>query len=204
MSDARTNVEFEDDDYEDDDDYRGPGRTIAIAAVIAVALGVGGYFAGHASANGPSTLAEAVQQAQQGKLACGDIGTASATPATSTAGGPPTGAQGGAFLARAICGRGQNGAGAAGAGQFGPGAGGGRFGFGGETGTVKSISPSSITIQTPRNGTVTLKLSSSTQVSKTTSGSLGDIKPGDTVAVAGTGQSNSTPATRISILPTAQ
>jgi cobalamin synthase len=109
MSEDRTTVlEKPADEDEYDDEYRGPGRWIAIAAVGAVALGVAGYFAGHASAgSGPTTLAEAVQQAQDGKLACGDTGTAAATPAPAQGGGaPPAGGAPGAFFLRAICDRG--------------------------------------------------------------------------------------------------
>lgn len=200
MSDASTNVHLDDDDEYGDDDYRGPGRMIAIAAVIAIALGVGGYFAGHANAKGPTTLAEAVQQAQQGKLACGTA-TATATPA---AGQPPTGAQGSAFLLRSVCNRGAT----APNGAAGGGLGGARRGFGGGvggvTGTVQSVTGSTLTIQSPRTGTLKLKLSSSTKVSKSSAGSLSDLKPGASVSVSGTGQGNTNPATSIFILPTAQ
>jgi hypothetical protein len=93
MSEDKTTL-LEDSAYEDE--YRGPGRWIAIAAGVAVVLGVGGYFAGHASAGGgPSTLAEAVQQAQDGKLACGDTGSSAAAPAAQgsgdASGAPPAG-----------------------------------------------------------------------------------------------------------------
>ena len=47
---------------------------IAIAAVIALALIAGAFFAGRALAgeSGPATLAEAVQQARSGELPCGE------------------------------------------------------------------------------------------------------------------------------------
>jgi hypothetical protein len=215
MSDDTTSVlEEPHDDEEYDDDYRGPGRAIAIAAVVAIALGVGGYFAGHASAGGgPATLAEAVQQAQDGKLACGDTGGAAAaagTPgaagAAGAAGGPPGagagGAGGSAFLVRAVCGQGQG----AGQGQAGGNRPGGGFagGFGGGVaGQVQSIDSSTLTLN-GRQGTVKLKLSSSTTVRKTSAGSLSDIKPGASVTVTGTGQNNENPATSITVLPASQ
>lgn len=212
MSDAKTNVVDEPYDEEEyDDDYRGPGRTIAIAAVVAIALGVGGYFAGHASAGGPSTLAEAVQQAQDGKLACGSTGTGSSASATPAAGGGAAGAPGAAggaapngdFLVRAICDRSGQGGG------FQPGAGqgrvgGGLLGPGGVTGQVQSVSGSTLTLTSQQRGTIKLKLSPSVKVTTTSSGSLSDVKKGATVSVSGTGQNNATPATGIFVLPASQ
>lgn len=208
MSEDKTTV-LEDPDEESyaDDDYRGPGRWIAIAAVVAVVLGVAGYFAGHASAgSGPSTLAEAVQQAQDGKLACGDTGSAAATPAAAQdggdatggpAGGPPGGgANGGAFFLRSICDRGQSGGGtngAGGTGQFR-----GRGGFGGQAGQVQSVTGDTLVLQDRQGQTVKVKLTSSTTVRKSTTGSLSDVKPGASVTVAGN------PATTITILPANQ
>jgi hypothetical protein len=182
------------DEY--DDDYRGPGRWIAIAAVVAVVLGVAGYFAGHASAGGgPSTLAEAVQQAQDGKLACGDTGAAATPPAgADAAGGPPGGggANGGAFFLRAICDRG--GAAAPDGGQ-----GFRRGGFGGgQAGQVRSLSGDTLVLQDRQGQTIRVKLTPSTTVRKSTTGSLSDVKPGATVTVAGN------PATSITILPATQ
>jgi hypothetical protein len=205
MTEDKTSVlEEPNDDEEYDDDYRGPGRAIAIAAVVAIALGAIGYFAGHASAGGgPSTLAEAVQQAQAGKLACGDTGGAAAPAQAGDTGGPPAGGPGGGgaqFLVRAVC---QNGGAAGGPG----GAGGGRPGFGGGlggvVGQVQSISGDTLTLQ-GRQGTVKVKLSSSTTVRKTTGGALSDVKPGATVTVAGTGQNNENPATSITVVPSTQ
>ena len=199
MSDDKTTVledPAEADEY--DDDYRGPGRWIAIAAVVAVVLGVAGYFAGHASAGGgPSTLAEAVQQAQDGKLACGDTG--SATPPVGqgdAAGGPPGGGgNGGAFFLRAICDRGGQGA------TDGNGAGQGfrRGGFGGgQVGQVTSLSGDTLDLQDRQGLSIKVKLTSSTTVRKSATGSLSDVKRGATVTVAGN------PATSITILPATQ
>jgi hypothetical protein len=202
MSEDKTTVledTAEDEEYEDD--YRGPGRWIAIAAVVAVVLGVAGYFAGHASAgSGPSTLAEAVQQAQDGKLACGDTGAA-ATPAaqdgaTPPAGGPPGGG-GGAFFLRAICDRGQSGGTTGNAGGRGQGFGRGGFG-GGQVGQVTSLSGDTLVLQDRQGQSIKVKLTSSTTVRKSVTGSLSDVKPGATVTVAGN------PATTITILPANQ
>src|SRR6185503_15932295 len=79
-----------------------------ITAVIAVVIAAGAFFAGKAMAGGgPSTLAEAVQQARAGDLPCGDTGTAAPPQQAPTdapaQGGPPGG--GGAFALRAICDR---------------------------------------------------------------------------------------------------
>jgi hypothetical protein len=194
MSEDRTTVlENSGEEEEYDDDYRGPGRWIAIAAVIAVVLGVAGYFAGHASAgSGPSTLAEAVQQAQDGKLACGDTGAA-ATP-TGFNGPPGGGANGGAFLVRAICDRG--GAAAAGSGNRQGFA--GRGGFGGQFGQVESISGDMLSLKDRQGQTIKVKLTSSTAVRESKQGSISDVKPGATVTVAGN------PATTITIVPANQ
>jgi hypothetical protein len=205
MSEDRTTVlEDSSDADEYDDDYRGPGRWIAIAAVVAVALGVAGYFAGHASAGGgPSTLAEAVQQAQDGKLACGDTGAAATPPAgaaatppagADAAGGPPGagGANGGAFFLRAICDR--SGATAPDGGQGFP-----RGGFGGgRGGQVQSLNGDTLVLRDRQGQTIRVKLTSSTTVRKSTTGSLSDVKPGATVTVAGN------PATSVTILPATQ
>jgi len=202
MSEDKTTVlESSAEDEEYDDDYRGPGRWIALAAVVAVVLGVAGYFAGHASAGGgPSTLAEAVQQAQDGKLACGDTGSATppaqgggdATAGAPGAGGPPGG---GAFFLRAICDRG----GSAGNGGTAGGQGfRGRGGFGGQAGQVRSVSGDTLVLQDRQGQTIRVKLTSSTTVRKSVTGSLSDVKPGATVTVAGN------PATTITILPANQ
>jgi hypothetical protein len=195
MSEDRTTVlESSIDEDEYDDDYRGPGRWIAIAAVVAVVLGVAGYFTGHASAGGgPSTLAEAVQQAQDGKLACGDTGSAqpSAAQGDGTQPGGPAGG-GGAFFLQAICDRGGTGA-AGGGGQ-----GFRRGGFGGQAGQVTSLSGDTLVLKDRQGQTIRVKLTSSTTVRKDTTGSLSDVKPGATVTVAGN------PATSITILPATQ
>jgi hypothetical protein len=211
MSEDKTRVleEPHDDDSYDEEEYAsGPGRAIAVGAVVAIVLGVAGYFVGHASAkSGPTTLAEAVQQAQSGKLACGDTG-ATASPAAGggdATGAPPggAGAGGGQFLVRAICNGGQNGAatGGAGGGLGGRGFGAGGFGL---VGQVQSISGDTLSIQSRQGTTIKVKLSSSTTVRKSATGSLSDVKPGANVSVAGTGQNNANPASAITILPNQQ
>ncbi|MDA0162963.1 hypothetical protein OM076_22010 [Solirubrobacter ginsenosidimutans] len=185
MSQDSHDVQFE--EYEES----WTGRLI-VAGVIALALIAGAFFAGKAmagsSSSGPATLAEAVQQAQKGTLPCGDTATAAATPAATpnANGGPPAG--GGAFLLRGICSRnGQGAGGQAGQGQ-GQGQGRGRFGgaggFGGQT--VTAVSPDSITVQ-GQNGSNTIKIDSSTTVSKTSGATVADIKKGDSVIVGGFG-----------------
>ncbi|HWK30239.1 MAG TPA: hypothetical protein VNS09_26965 [Solirubrobacter sp.] len=166
------------------------GRIVA-AAVIALALIAGAFFAGKAMAGGggPSTLADAVQQAQDGKLPCGETnavtlrGGAGAPAAAAGGDGAPPGGeggpgfgaggpQGGGFL-RAICDGGQD--------QQGQGA---RTRFGGQTGEVTKVDGSTLTINGPM-GETTVKLGSDTTVTKSASGAVSDIKPGDSVLVAG-------------------
>lgn len=75
---------------------------------------------------------------------------------------------------------------------------GARPGFGGGGfGTIASIDGSNLTIQ-DRSGTTTkVVTSSSTSVTKSASGTAGDIKVGDTVMVVGTGSSSTIAATRV-------
>ena len=201
MSDGRTTV-LKATRTEYEDDYEGLGRWIAIAAVVALALGVAARSspgrqrrqrAGDARRGGPAGAGR--------RAPCGDTGAAAPRRAAERprrgappAGGPP-GAGGGAFLLRAICDRGQN----AGAVQ-------GRRGVfgGGVVGQVKSVSGDTLVLQARQGEALRLKLTSSTAVRKTASGSLDDVKPGVTVTVAGTGQNNENPATSITILPASQ
>jgi hypothetical protein len=173
------------------------GRII-IAAVVALALIAGAFFAGKAMAgdSGPATLADAVQAAQKGDLPCGDTATAAATPAGTpdANGGPPPGG----FLLRGICNEDGGGAQATGqGGRFG-----GRGGFGGQT--VTAVSADSITVEGP-NGSTTVKLDADTTVNKSTGASVSDIKKGDTVMVLGGfgagGQQQGGAARSITILP---
>jgi len=181
-----SSVEYDEDDYEE-----GGSTRWVIAAVVAVVLIAGAFFAGKAMAGGgPATLAEAVEQAQAGDLPCGDTGSAAtpdpnATPAAN--GAPPQGGAG--FMVRAICDRGTNGQGQNGQpcarGSFGGGRAGGGFGFG-PSGTVKSVSGDKLVI-TGQQGDITVNLGADTKISKTAEASSSDLKPGVTVTVQGAG-----------------
>jgi hypothetical protein len=200
MSEDTHDVQYE--EYEEN----WTGRLL-VAAVVALALIAGAFFAGKALAgdSGPATLAEAVQQAQKGTLPCGETATAAASPAATPGanGGPPQGGAAGGFLLRGLCNPAGQGAAAGqngqGRGRFGGGAG----GFGGQK--VTAVSADSITVDGP-NGSTTVKLDSSTTVNKTSGASVADIKKGDSVIVAGTGGPNATPgaaARSVTILPQA-
>jgi hypothetical protein len=172
----------------------GLGRYVAIAAVVAVVLAVGAFFAGKAAAggssSGPATLAAAVSQARAGKLPCGT--SAQPTPAASPGAGgfranPDS-------LVAAVCDRnGRTGFQRAG------GFGGGGFagGPGGVAGRLQSVSGSTLTIQ-GRQGTQKVTLGSGTTIRKYATGSKSDLKAGDTVVVSG-GQ-NGAPRT-VTVLP---
>jgi hypothetical protein len=171
---------------------------IVIAAVVALALIAGAFFAGKALAGGggPATLAEAVEQAQAGELPCGESATPAASPAATpgSGGGPPAGG-GGAFL-RGICDRqGQNG-------QPPNAQAGGRFGGFGQTGQVTAINGDSLTLQGPA-GYTTVQLDSSTAINKSAKGAVADIKTGDSVLVSGAGRNSQSAATSVTILPQA-
>lgn len=60
----------------------------------------------------------------------------------------------------------------------------GFFGGGGATGQVKGINGNVMTLSTPQN-VVTVNLSSSTQIEKTTTGAESDLQPGERVIVTG-------------------
>jgi hypothetical protein len=193
-------VEFE--EYEES----WTGR-IVIAAVVALALIGGAFFAGRAMAgsSGPATLAEAVTQAQAGDLPCGDTGTAAPAGTPAPGGTAPGGGGGGAggagFILRAIC---QPGA-AQGQGQ-GQGQGqargrGGAGGFGGgQTGQVSAVSADSLTLTGPM-GETTVKLDGSTTINKSSKSELSSIKTGDSVLVSGARPNSGSAATSVTILP---
>jgi hypothetical protein len=181
----------------------GLGRYIAIAAVVAVVVAVGAFFAGRAagSSSGPATLAAAVTQAQAGKLPCG--ASAQATP---SAGGGTGAFSGGrpstSFLVAAVCNRnGQTGFRRSGTGT-GRGFGGG-FAFGGPgsvAGRLTSVNGSTLTIQ-GRQGSQKVTLDGATTIRKYATGSKSDLKAGDSVIVSG-GQ-NGAPRT-VTVLPASQ
>jgi hypothetical protein len=151
------------------------GRYALIAAVVAIVVAVGAFFAGKAAAgaSGPATLADAVTQARNGKLPCG--GNAAATPDAA----PQAGARANPdFIVQAVCDRNgsqQN--------RFQPPSAGG-FAFGGPTGRITSISGSTLTIQ-DRQESRKVTLNDSTTVRKLAGGAKGDLKTGQTVIVAG-------------------
>jgi hypothetical protein len=170
---------------------------IVIVAVVAVVVAAIAFFAGRALAgdSGPATLTEAVAQAQSGDLPCGDVPAAPTPGAEGSAGGPPTGGQGGAgFLVRAICAEdAQNGA---------PGGGQGRMGFGGGRGfgqQVKSVDGDKLTLTGPQ-GDTTVTLGPDTTVAKSTAGEVADLKAGDNVIVTG-GRQQGEAATSVLIVP---
>jgi hypothetical protein len=186
-----------DDEYEEG----GWGRLLAIAAVAAIVIAAIFFFVGKAAGggdSGPTSLAAAITQAQQGKLSCGNVSEAvtAARPAGNANGGAPPNA--GGFLARGLCG---DNSGAQGQGQ-----GQGNFpgrGFGGGlTGEVTAVSDSSLTIDTPA-GSRTVKIGADTQIDKTAKGDQSDLHKGVTVSVAGAGNGQGT-ATRIVIVPARQ
>jgi hypothetical protein len=171
------------------------GRYAVIAAVVAIVVAVGAFFAGKAAAgsSGPATLADAVTQARDGKLPCG--GNASATPTANGARANPD------FFVQAICnrqGQGQNG------GFQRPGGAGG-FAFGGPTGRITAIDGSTLTIQ-DRQGSRKVTLNASTTVRKLAGGAKGDLKPGQTVIVSGGFGANagSGAARSVTIVPSGQ
>jgi len=152
-----------------------------ITAVIAVVVAAAAFFAGKAMAGGgPSTLAEAVQQARAGDLPCGDTGSA-ATPQQAPAGAPQGGAPpggGGAFALRAICDRNGTQGTANGRQRFGGGAG----GFGGQIGEVVSVDGSTLTVRGAQ-GNTTVKLGSQTTITRSSSAKTSDLKVGERVIV---------------------
>jgi hypothetical protein len=162
------------DEYDDEYEYEGAGSARwVIAAVAAVALAAGAFFAGQALAgDGPATLAEAVEQAQAGELPCGE--EAEVTPGAQ--GGPPAG---GGFAVRALCDRGQGANGRPAAGL--------RGGFGGPSGEVVSLDGDKLTLKA-QQGTITVTLGPETAISKASKGAASDLKAGQTVVVGGAGR----------------
>lgn len=182
-----------------------PPRVLLIGAAVigALVLAGGGFFVGRAAAsNGPATLAEAVQQAQSGKLPCGSTnGNANGGGfLTAICNGNAGGLGGGRFGGNGGAAPGQGGTGT-GQGGLGRGAG-GLFGPGSVTGTITSVSGNTMQVQT-RAGTITVTVPSSAQITTTTAGSSKDLVAGKTVVVTATGDSSGTnqTASRVFILP---
>ena len=138
-----------------DSGTRWRDRLLAGAVCLVVGLG-GGFAVGRGTApSGPKTLAEAFQQAQQGKLPTGNLQ------------GQP--GQGGPFGSQGNQGNQQGG-------NRGPGAG------AGVQGDITAVSGQVLTISTPA-GDLKVKLGGSTTIQKAVSAAKGDLVVGDTVSV---------------------
>lgn len=183
---------------------RPPRRTLpprvlllGLAVLGALVLAGAGFFAGRASASsGPSTLAEAVQQASAGKLPCGSTDGAGGQFLTALCSGRGAGGRFGAG------GTGQNGTGQNGAGQNGARLG-GLFGPGSVTGTITSVSGTTMQVQT-RAGTITVTLPATTEITASAPGSSKDLTAGKTVVInTTTGDDGTQTAQRVYVLPQA-
>jgi hypothetical protein len=141
----------------DRDGARPRWRDRIVAGALCLVLGAGAGFAlGRTTApSGPSTLAEAFQQAQQGKLPAGDL--------------QGLRGQGGGLFG------GQNG-------QNGQGNQGNRTIGGGVQGDITAISGDVLTLSTPA-GDLKVRLSGSTSIRKAVAAAKGDLAVGDTVSV---------------------
>lgn len=178
------------------------------AVVAAVVLALGGFFAGRATAsNGPATLAQAVQQASSGKLPCGSTTGTGGALLTAICNG---GGFGGRFGGTGQGGTGQGGTGQGGTGQGGTGQGqngagrggaGGLFGPGSVTGTITSVSGTTMQVET-RAGTITVTLPASAQITTNTAGSAKDLAAGKSVVITATTDANGNrTAQRVYVLP---
>jgi hypothetical protein len=156
----------------------GARRSIVLAAVIALVVGLGGGYAlGRQTApKGASSLAEAVQLASAGKLPTGDLSSLR------------SGLRG--AFGRAGNGQGGNGNGTGNGNAQGNanGQGSGGFLFGGGQGgrgiqaTVQSVSGDTVTLQTPA-GQLRVRIGPDTKIQKATGGAKSDITPGGRVVV---------------------
>jgi hypothetical protein len=140
------------------------GRVLAGAAFVLIGVGAG-FALGRATApsGGPKTLAEAFQQAQQGKLPTGNL---QGQPGQ----GGPFGGQGNQGAQGNQQGGNQQG------GNRGPGAG------AGVQGDITTVSGDVLTISTPA-GDLKVKLGGSTTIQNAVSAAKGDLAVGDTVSV---------------------
>ena len=197
---------------------QGGSKTgLIVGAVVAgLVLAGGGYLVGSMTGSSVSSLADAVKKAQAGSLPCG-VSVSTAAPGQGGFGGGAGAGGVSDFLIARLC---QSGTGAgAGPGGFGGAPGGtgtgsgggfrgggfgggiGLFGPGTMTGTVTSVSASSLTLTT-RGGSVTVALPSSVKVNKTVAGAVADIATGSTVAVTTTTSGSTQTATKVFVLPT--
>jgi hypothetical protein len=160
----------------------GGRRTVALAAVIALVVGLGAGFAvGRQTApEGATSLAQAIQLSSAGKLPTGDLSSV-------------RGNLGGAFRRGSQGGNGQAAPGAGGQGNGnangnGGATGNGGFLFGGGQrnrgiqATVNSISGDTLTLDTPA-GQLRVRIGPSTKIQKATTGTRSDITQGSRVVV---------------------
>jgi hypothetical protein len=148
---------------------RSPWRDRLLAGVLCLVVGAAGGFAlGRATASGPSTLAEAIQLAQEGKLPQGDL----------------QGRLGGQGFPG-----GQNQGGGGQGGQ--PGQGGGPS----VQGEITTVSGDVLTVSTGA-GELRVQLTGSTEIRRAVAGTAGDLAVGDTISVRiDPGASNSSDGT---------
>ena len=153
----------------------GGRRTVVLAAVVALLVGLGGgFFAGRQTApKGPATLADAVRLASQGKLPTGSFNRGQGGLGGLFRG---NGGQGGPFGGQN--GNGQNGGNQSGNGQ---GAQGRQFSRSIQA-TVGSVAGDVVTLQTAA-GQVQVHIGPSTVIQKVTKGSKADLAPGNRVVV---------------------
>jgi hypothetical protein len=169
-------------------------RNLVLAAVIALAVGLGaGYAVGRQTApKGATSLAQAIQLAGQGKLPTGNLAAARGNGGLGGLFRRGQGAQGGQGgqgaqgAQGAQGGQGQNGQAAPGAGNGNRGNGnGGGFLFGGGQrngiqATVSSVSGDTITVETAA-GQLRVRIGSTTKIQKAAAGAKSDITPGSRV-----------------------
>jgi hypothetical protein len=136
---------------------RSPWRHRLVAGVLCLVVGVAGGFAlGRTTASGPSTLAEAIQLAQEGKLPQGELQ--------------------GRFGGQGFPGGGQNQGGGGQGGQ--PGQGGGPS----VQGDITTVSGDVLTVST-QAGELKVQLTGSTEIRRAVAGKASDLAVGDTVSV---------------------
>lgn len=181
-----------------------PPRMLVIGAAVigAIVLAGGGFFVGHAAAStGPSTLADAVQQAQNGKLPCGTGSAAGGQFLTTICSGGGTGNRLGGRLGGNGGGAGTQNGGAQGQNGTGTGRGAaGIFGPGSVTGTVTSVSGNTMQVET-RAGTITVTIAPNAEITTTTTGKTSDLAAGKTVVITADGSGTTRTASRVFILP---
>jgi hypothetical protein len=161
----------------------GGRRTVALAAVIALVVGLGAGFAvGRQTApEGATSLAQAIQLSSAGKLPTGDLSSV-------------RGNLGGAFRRGSQGGNGQAAPGAGGQGNGNANGNGGATGNGGGflfgggqrnrgiQATVNSISGDTLTLDTPA-GQLRVRIGPNTRIQKATTGARSDITQGSRVVV---------------------